>query len=634
MLSDRVNPFDEGIVRPLLVNKCSYNELVGIPGVSHYVAGLLLECKGGITREYFNSLVSVPQGVLDHLDFTPFCMAPQHTVEFRQGSPYTPPVRTPPQASLVPPTQLLATESPQSSITQPTQLSATPSLRILPAPEAHMPMVGYPRVPQQQWQVVQNQAAPPQSAPPQMQAAPLPQSTAASLPHALPHMSTAPPPQMPAAPPPQPPAALPLQPTAVPSYQMAMALSSKVPSPRHALTNPVQGLSPALQPAPSQSWLAPPHQSTIHQPPQSPTTSQSSGNTSRHKTTGRSRQMGSQSLSHMGSLPKTINFDGRGSWRGFYLKFMAYADEMGWSSIQRKYQMWWCMKDVGSDYFSLLMTRDRDMSFEDLVRRMERRFGADDPLEIAQMEFIRAHQLAEEEIIEWADRVVSLATKTFPGVPEYQVQRQGVLKFCQGCSDKEAGLHALNLRPDSVEKAVDHVTWYLHSRKMVYGRLKRPEVKLVTRPPEDWSSEDATIQQIGAPLPANKTCLEKNNSVPGTSSKISLEGESLTKWVSALDNRTQVLAEKVSYCDRKFEKLQSSMDNLNIRMSQIGRRGRSPSPAPRTEGCFKCGKPGHFMRDCPDKGPEASVSVLRKVEASNLSESEEEREATPWLEHH
>ncbi|XP_054752474.2 proline-rich protein 36-like [Lytechinus pictus] len=355
---------------------------------------MLLERKGGITREYFNSLVSVPEGFLDHLDFTTFCMAPQHT-----GSPYTPPVRTPPQASMVPPTQLLATESPQSSIAQPTQLSATPSLRILPAPEAHMPMVGYPRVPQQQGQVVLNQAAPPQSAPPapppQMQAAPLAQMPVAPPPHALPQMSVAPPPHAP----PQMPAVPPLQPAAVPSYQMAMAPSSKVPSPRHAPTNPVQGLSPALQPAPSRSWVVPPHQSTMHLPPQSPTASQSSVKASMNKTTGRSRQMGSQSLIHMGSLPKTINFDGRGSWRGFYLKFMAYADELGWSSIQRKYQMWWCMKDVGSDYFSLLMSRDRDMSFEDLVRRMERRFGADDPLEIAQMEFMLAHQLAEEGII-------------------------------------------------------------------------------------------------------------------------------------------------------------------------------------------------------------------------------------------
>ncbi|XP_054755370.2 uncharacterized protein LOC129261329 [Lytechinus pictus] len=199
-----------------------------------------------------------------------------------------------------------------------------------------MPMVGYPHVPQQQGQVVHNQAAPPQSAPPalppQMQAAPLPQMPVAPPPHALPQMSVAPPPhalpQMSVAPPShapaQMPAAPPLQPAAAAYYQMATAPPSQVPSSRHAQTNPVQVQTTACQPAPPQSWAVPPHQ-----PPQSPTTSQSTGNTPMHKTTGRSRQTGSQSLSHMGSLPKTINFDGRGSWRGFYLKFTAYADEQG-----------------------------------------------------------------------------------------------------------------------------------------------------------------------------------------------------------------------------------------------------------------------------------------------------------------
>ena len=87
------------------------------------------------------------------------------------------------------------------------------------------------------------------------------------------------------------------------------------------------------------------------------------------------------------------------------------------------------------------------------------------------MEFVAAKQAPNESLRDWADRVASIARRAFPGIEESQVSRQIILRFCQGCLDKEAGHHAFNKRPITLDEAV---LW--HQRSVaVFGQFAEEE---------------------------------------------------------------------------------------------------------------------------------------------------------------
>ena len=43
------------------------------------------------------------------------------------------------------------------------------------------------------------------------------------------------------------------------------------------------------------------------------------------------------------ALPKTITYDGKGSWQAFFAKFTSFADECNWSAKRRKNNLCWCL---------------------------------------------------------------------------------------------------------------------------------------------------------------------------------------------------------------------------------------------------------------------------------------------------
>ena len=110
------------------------------------------------------------------------------------------------------------------------------------------------------------------------------------------------------------------------------------------------------------------------------------------------------------------------------------------------------------------------MEFFDIVKKFEKRFGYQDLPETATIAFNTARQDAEEDLDDWGDRVMTLATKAFRDLPEDYMYKQAILRFCHGCNNKEAGEQVANFRPPTMEVAVDKVKWAIHTHNAVYGR--------------------------------------------------------------------------------------------------------------------------------------------------------------------
>ena len=195
-------------------------------------------------------------------------------------------------------------------------------------------------------------------------------------------------------------------------------------------------------------------------------------------------------------MPMSLKFDGKSNWKAFYAKFSRYAEVSEWTEGECRDQLCWCLDGKASEYYALLVERNQDMAYMDLIRKLEKRFGFRELPETAQVQFNNARQTPDELLEDWADRVLSLATRAFRYLPETHMYQQAVVRLCHGASVKEAESYASNSRPKNIEEAIDKMRWFQHNYQAIFGRNARREVKQVS--PGSHYVEETRVFAIGA----------------------------------------------------------------------------------------------------------------------------------------
>ena len=163
-------------------------------------------------------------------------------------------------------------------------------------------------------------------------------------------------------------------------------------------------------------------------------------------------------------------------------------------------------------------------------------------------------------MIEWADRIVKLAMKTFPNLTDRQIYKQAIVRFWQGCLDKEAGHYALTARPTDMEDALNKVRWFLHTNRVMYGKSKK-EIKEV-RYSFDSSEEEDLVMKVSKASIKRQQENQKN---------VTQEKHSVGKNVTFLDpERTQHRLEKLETDTRDLkEQLSTLLDTVKDIQSTI-----------------------------------------------------------------
>jgi hypothetical protein len=87
-----------------------------------------------------------------------------------------------------------------------------------------------------------------------------------------------------------------------------------------------------------------------------------------------------------------------------------YAEASEWTEGECRDQLCWCLDGKTSEYYALLVERNQEMVYMDLIRKLEKQFGFRELPETAQVQFNNARQTPDELLEDWADRVLSLAT--------------------------------------------------------------------------------------------------------------------------------------------------------------------------------------------------------------------------------
>ena len=135
---------------------------------------------------------------------------------------------------------------------------------------------------------------------------------------------------------------------------------------------------------------------------------------SHHK---KSKKRGGTALLRL--LPKNLSYDGKTNWLAFKQKFTRYATACEWTSEECLKCLCWCLTDKAADFYAILMERNKHLTYRRLMSRLEKRFGVKELAETAQARFQQATQVSGESLEDWADRVLTLATKAFKTLPEH-----------------------------------------------------------------------------------------------------------------------------------------------------------------------------------------------------------------------
>ena len=189
------------------------------------------------------------------------------------------------------------------------------------------------------------------------------------------------------------------------------------------------------------------------------------------------------------SLSMSLKFDRKSNLKAFYVKFSRYAEVSERTEVECRDQLCWCLDGKASEYYALLVERNHDMAYKDLIRKIEKRLEVIELPERAQVQFSNARQTPEELLEDWADRVLSLATRAFRELPEKHMYQQSVVRFFQGAADKKAGNYTSNIRPKNIEEVIDKMRWHQHYHQDLYGRPSRREVKQVSPGSHNWRSK-------------------------------------------------------------------------------------------------------------------------------------------------
>ncbi|KAJ8029256.1 hypothetical protein HOLleu_28605 [Holothuria leucospilota] len=263
-------------------------------------------------------------------------------------------------------------------------------------------------------------------------------------------------------------------------------------------------------------------------------------------------------------------YDGSSSWEDYQVQFEAVAELHGWDKQVMAMCLAASLKGDARAVLADLDTKSR-RSYPLLTEALSRRFSPSHQTEIFRIQLKNRIRKKEESLPQLAQEVRRLARRAYPSAPP---QLLGFLckdHFLDALDDQDLRLGVYQMRPGSLEEAL----------------------------------------KAALEMEAFHTA-EKQRNFSGRKVVRASEGKAI-KSESETTGLCMTATEGIKQCRLSMAELQSEIKAVRSELqlmkderkqySSQGKQGRG-NPAYMEDGtpiCFKCRKPGHVKRNCPEK---------------------------------